>query len=122
MTPSADEIEYPTLLDFPSPVLRAYPRETVVAEKLHAMVTLGMLNSRMKDFYDLWILAGRFPFDGGSLVAAIRATFARRSTELSQKAPIAITAVFAEDPNKRRQWQAFLNRNRLDVDDIVFVN
>ncbi len=120
VTPTANEIEYPTLLDFPAPILRVYPRETVVAEKLHAMVTLGMLNSRMKDFYDLWILAGRFPFDGETLVAAIRATFARRGTELNLDTPIALTGTFADDPNKRRQWQAFLNRNKLDVVDMDF--
>ena len=115
VTPIANEVAYPTLLDFPAPLLRVYPQETFVAEKLHAMVVLGMLNSRMKDFYDLWILANRFSFDGRVLVAAIKATFERRSTETSADIPIALTATFADDPNNRRQWLAFLNRNRLDV-------
>jgi len=110
ITPPAAEVDYPTLLPFPAPRLRAYPRETVVAEKWEAMVALGIGNSRMKDFFDAWILARDFAFDGGTLAAAIGATFARRGTPLPADPPTALTAAFAEDPAKQRQWQAFLRR------------
>ena len=83
---------------------------TVVAEKWEAMVSLGIGNSRMKDFYDAWILARDFTFDGAVLAAAIGATFARRSTILPADPPTALTAAFTEDPAKKRQWQAFLRR------------
>jgi len=76
--PSVEEIEYPTLIGFPAPLLRAYPKETVVAEKFQAIVAFGVLNSRMKDFYDVWILAQEFPFDGPRLCRAMQATFERR--------------------------------------------
>jgi len=73
--PPPQEVEYPTLLDTPPPVIRAYPKEAVVAEKLHAMVVLGERNSRLKDFYDLYVLASSFAFDGPTLACSIRATF-----------------------------------------------
>jgi predicted nucleotidyltransferase component of viral defense system len=82
ITPEASVVEFPPLLDFPAPRLRAYPRETVVAEKLEAMVQLGMANSRMKDFYDVAVLARDFDFDGALLARAMRATFERRKTPL----------------------------------------
>lgn len=110
ITPPAAEVDYPTLLPFPAPRLRAYPRETVVAEKWEAMVALRIGNSRMKDFFDAWILARDFTFDGATLAAAIGAIFARRSTTLPADPPTALTAAFAEDPAKQRQWQAFLRR------------
>src|SRR6185437_12383451 len=71
VTPAAAEVAFPTVLDFPAPVLKAYPKETVVAEKLQAMVALGIVNSRMKDFYDVWFLAGRFNFEGPLLCEAV---------------------------------------------------
>lgn len=110
ITPGATEVEFPPLLDFPAPRLRAYPRETVVAEKLEAMVQLGMANSRMKDFYDLAVLAKDFDFDGETLVRAIRATFDRRKTALPVGLPVALTATFAEDPSKMTQWSAFVRK------------
>lgn len=87
VTPAAELVELPTLLSMPAPTLRAYPKETVIAEKFHAMVTLGMANSRMKDFFDLWILCRDFPFSGKALTQAIRATFQRRKTELPIEIP-----------------------------------
>lgn len=87
MTPGPIEIEFPTLLDFPPPLLLAYSRETVVAEKFQAMVMLGMINTRMKDFFDLWILSKEYDFDGVTLTGAIRATFDRRATELPSQFP-----------------------------------
>src|SRR5260221_10916815 len=87
-------IYFPPLLDFPAPRLRAYPRETVVAEKLEAMVHLGLANSRMKDFYDLVILSRMFEFEGDLLARAIRATFDRRKTPVPSGLPIALTSAF----------------------------
>jgi predicted nucleotidyltransferase component of viral defense system len=115
VTPRAVEVRYPTILGFPAPVLRAYPRETVVAEKFQAMATLGIANSRMKDFFDLWVLARDFPFDGAPLSRAIRATFRRRKTGLLAEAPLALTAEFGTDGAKVRQWQAFIKKSKLDV-------
>jgi len=113
VTPEAQTISYPTLLDFPEPELRAYPPETVVAEKLEALVSLGIRNSRMKDFFDLWVMAKTFAFDGLVLTAAIGATFARRKTEIPAEAPIAFTPEFANNADKQRQWRAFLKRTSL---------
>lgn len=115
ITPGAIEVEFPPLLDFPAPRLRAYPRETVVAEKLHAMVNLGIANSRMKDFYDLLELSRLFEFDGRQLVRAIRATFERRGTAISDSIPVALTAAFANDKQKREQWRGFVRK--ADVKD-----
>jgi hypothetical protein len=115
VTPSATNVRYPTLLDFRAPTLRAYQRETVIAEKFQAMIVLGIANSRMKDFYDLWVLARDFAFDGSPLSRAIRATFRRRQTALPTSAPLALTAEFAADAAKRKQWQAFLRKSKLDV-------
>lgn len=115
ITPEASVVEFPALLDFPPPRLRAYPRETVVAEKLEAMVQLGMANSRMKDFYDVAVLARDFDFDGELLVRAIRATFARRKTAMPTVAPVALTAAFTEDAAKATQWSGFVRK--ADVGD-----
>jgi hypothetical protein len=112
VTPKAEEIEYPALLALPAPRIRAYPRETVVAEKYEAIVSLGMLNSRMKDFYDLWVLASSFPFDGRVLAAAIGATFERRGTPLPEATPVGLSDEFASDRSKQQQWQAFQRRGR----------
>lgn len=113
VTPGPQAVVYPTLLDFPAPHLNAYSRETVVAEKFQAMIQLGMANSRMKDFYDIWILAHQFEFDGAALCAALRATFERRRTELPAKAPVALTQEFSSDRLKATQWKAFLRKGRL---------
>jgi len=113
--PEAEEIDYPTLLDFPAPRVWAYPREAVVAEKLQAMVALGMANTRMKDFYDLWVIVSQFSFYGPSLVEAIKATFARRGTQIPSDVPIALSEAFSEDPGKNTQWQAFLRRTGLEA-------
>jgi predicted nucleotidyltransferase component of viral defense system len=117
VTPKAKIINYPVLLDFPAPRIRAYNKETQIAEKLQSMVFLGMANSRMKDFYDLFILSKTFSFDGNTLVRAIKATFKRRGTEIPEDIPLALTDEFANDADKNTQWKAFLNRNNLeDID------
>lgn len=102
-----EEITFPVLLDMTAPKLRAYARETVVAEKLEAIVKLGMLNSRFKDYFDLHYLAQRFPFDGELLAKSIAATFERRGTAFPAGLPAGLTPMFSSDPAKIRGWQAF---------------
>ncbi|GAB2741694.1 nucleotidyl transferase AbiEii/AbiGii toxin family protein [Melaminivora jejuensis] len=114
VTPGPQTVTYPTLLDdFQAPTLRVYPVYTVIAEKYQAMVMLGQANSRMKDFFDLTVIARRTELDGATLATAITATFARRQTALPTGRPLALTKQFSEDPAKLRQWQAFLNKNRI---------
>lgn len=110
ITPEARNVDFPTILDFPAPSLRAYPRETVVAEKIEAIVQLGMANSRMKDYYDLVVLARAFDFDGETLVRAIRATFERRKTPLPRALPVGLSDTFAEDEMKKSQWSGFVRK------------
>lgn len=111
ITPDAVNVDFPPLLDFPAPNLRAYPRETVVAEKLEAMVKLGQANSRMKDLYDLAVLSQTFAFEGELLARAIAATFARRGTPLPTGLPVALTTEFTDDRMKTTQWNAFLRKS-----------
>jgi len=117
VVPPPEPIDYPVLLDSPAPQLRAYPREAVVAEKFQALVSLGIANTRMKDFYDLWHLGREFEFDGDSLARAIGATFERRRTPIPGDPPLALTADFHEDAAKQTQWRAFLRRGA--VADVV---
>ena len=114
VTPKATIIDYPTLLGHPGPRIRAYPPEAVVAEKVEAMVSLGMANSRMKDFYDVWAIMHRGDLDQTTLVEAIGATFERRGTDIPQVAPVAFTPEFASDAIKVTQWRAFVNRSGLE--------
>lgn len=111
ITPAAEIVEFPTLLDFPAPRLHAYPRETVVAEKVEAMVKLGMANSRMKDFFDIAHLARNFDFDGALLLDALRATFARRGTPFPRGEIVALSPAFENDDKKVAQWKAFLRKS-----------
>lgn len=113
VTPSAAMTGYPALLDFPAPLMLGYPRETVVAEKFEAMTKLGLLNSRMKDFYDLWVLCQQFDFDGVTLATAIRRTFTHRKTAVVAH-PTALTPTFGGDATKQTQWQGFLRKTRLN--------
>ncbi|WP_293679839.1 nucleotidyl transferase AbiEii/AbiGii toxin family protein [uncultured Phenylobacterium sp.] len=113
ITPGAQDIDYPSLLDLPQPKLRAYPPETVVAEKFQAMTALGMINTRMKDFFDLWAIANTFTFEGPILAKAIAATFAQRETPLPSEPPVALTAAFADA--KQAQWAAFLKRTEISL-------
>jgi predicted nucleotidyltransferase component of viral defense system len=106
--PGPETIDYPTLLNLPAPRVRAYAPETVIAEKFQAMVALGRANSRMKDFYDIWIPSKTFDFAPERLARAVAATFARRRTVIPTDRPDALTEDFAEDPLKQRQWAAFV--------------
>ena len=114
IVPDPVEVAYPAMLEFPPPVLRAYPRETVVAEKLDALTVLGLLNSRIKDYYDLALLARLYPFEGALLVQAIRSTFHHRGTPINAN-PEGLTKAYSSDPSRVVQWRAFVRRSRLDA-------
>ena len=104
-----EEIEYPTILEtLPAPRLRAYPRETTVAEKFEAMVKLDTRNSRMKDFHDVWALAGAFEFHGATLQRAVAACFDRRGTLWTDEAPRVLTPAFYQMPEIATRWQNYL--------------
>ena len=105
--------QYPTILEFAAPELLGYSRETTIAEKFEAMVKLGQLNSRMKDFYDIHLLARQFAFDGPLVCEALRRTFDNRGTTVTAS-PVAWTPDFVEDPAKQTQWAGFLRKSRLD--------
>jgi hypothetical protein len=110
ITPGPLELDFPTFLDRPPPRLLAYPPEAVVAERLEALVTLGMDNSRMKDFHDLWFLSRTREFDGPLLSGVTAATFARRHIAVPEDPPVAFTPLFASDTAKQAQWTAFVKR------------
>ena len=115
VVPGPDEVHYPVILgEMPEPHLHVYPRYTVVAEKLEALTSLGMLNSRMKDYFDLWILAKHSDFDGQILSRAVAATFDRRRTVIPTGLPIGLSDEFISDAQKAKQWQGFLRKNALD--------
>ncbi len=111
--PEPEWLDYPSLLGFPGPHLRAYRPETAIAEKVHAMVVLGMKNSRMRDFFDIRALAEHESFDGRLLVQALRTTFERRGTPIPETLPVGLTREFAETAEKRAQWQGFLRRSSI---------
>jgi len=113
VVPSPEAVTFPTLLAMPPATVLACTRYTTVAEKLHAMATLGIANSRMKDYHDLWVLSRRFSFDGETLRAAIRATFTVRQSAIPPEAPIALSGVFATDAAKQTQWRAYSRKARL---------
>ncbi len=123
IVPAPVSIDFPTLLDLPSPKLKAYSQETVVAEKFHAMVHRGIANSRMKDFYDLWVLATKHQFNAQPLKDAISATFKRRATKLPVEPPLALMDEFTNDSVKMAQWIAFLRKSKLiDADKLSLAN
>ena len=122
VTPAPADVDYPVLLEgMPAPRLRVYPRETVFAEKLEAIATLGIANSRMKDYFDLLALLREGAMDNPMLTEAIRATFQRRATALTDGVPFGLTDAFATDAQKQSQWNAFLRRNRLGAPDLKAV-
>ena len=113
MHPEALDSDYPVVLaDMPMPRLRTYPRESVVAEKFEAMVYLGATNSRIKDFFDIWLIAKNFAFEGTLLGDAIRKTFAQRGTDVSS-APVALDSSFTADSHTQKLWSGFVKRSSL---------
>jgi len=113
VVPSTIDLDYPTLLGGSTPRIRAYPLETVVAEKVEAIVKIGMVNSRMKDYYDLWLIAGSFEFEGKVLTRAFEATFKRRGTALPTDDPIGLTREFSDARDSVTRWRAFIETNGL---------
>lgn len=115
VTPEVQILDYAPLLDgLPASRVRAYPRETVIAEKLQAIVALGTLNTRMKDFYDLSALADDFDYEGQTLCQTIRATFRRRKTPIPSELPACLQDSFAEDEDRKRLWKGFLKRSAIE--------
>ena len=114
VTPAPSRVTYPTILNQAAAELLAYNQETAIAEKSEAIVKLGEVNSRMKDFFDIWLLASSFQFDSLRLAAAIQITFARRQTTLEAE-PVGGSSEFARDPSKAAQWKAFIRRSRLNA-------
>ena len=114
--PGPEVFDYPTILDLPAPVLNCYTKETIIAEKFQAMIKLDILNSRMKDFYDILVLAGHYEFNGIVLRESILRTFRRRTTEIPAK-PTVLTEEFSLNPDKITQWKAFLRKN--DISNVL---
>ena len=115
IVPGPETFDYPVLLDLPAPRLKGYSRESVVAEKLESIVRFGMLNSRLKDFYDIWFMASRFDFNGEQLGAAIQATFSNRNRNVDT-ASVSQIEDYAGDETRASQWAAFCRKNRLTPD------
>lgn len=114
VTPAPEAAHYPVMFDdMPAPTLRVYPKYTVVAEKLEAIITLGMANSRMKDYFDLWVILRDAQLDQEILVQAVDATLSRRGTKRPSGMPIGLSAQFSSDRQKNMQWAAFVKRNQL---------
>lgn len=116
LVPPAITVDYPTMLDMPEPHLQAYSWETLIAKKFQAMVFLGSINSRMKDFYDVWLLTYEAAVDGSNLQQAIKTTFKNRSTTLPDSFPIEFSQSLADE--KQHQWRAFINREKLETSEI----
>ena len=108
--PKPKTINYPVILDFPKPHLKGYPAESVVSEKFEAMVKLGLLNSRMKDFYDIWLMMRQFDFDGLKLVEALKRTFRHRKTSLPQHKTLFAEEIYDEKSDRQTLWKAFLRK------------
>jgi predicted nucleotidyltransferase component of viral defense system len=114
VSPVPEIVAYPSTLGYPPARLRAYTRYSVVAEKFESMVQLGIADSRMKDFYDIWLMSRLFEFDFGTLYKAIKDTFVRRNTSIPDAAPLALTEEFWGDSQKRTQWNAFLRKSKAE--------
>ena len=116
VTPAPETAEYPVMLsDTPVPILRVYPRYTVIAEKFEALISLGMINTRLKDYFDLWVILTTAELDQKLLAEAIAATLARRQTTLPSSTPIGLSDEFSSDSKKVAQWDAFIKKNNLDA-------
>lgn len=119
VTLEPEQVAVPSFLELPDPKIRVYPVYTVIAEKFQAMVELDLANSRIKDFYDIWIIASQMELEGNILQQAVTATFERRKTEFTDRSLNVFSDSFRSDPNKQMQWKAFLSKNRL-VSDLSF--
>jgi hypothetical protein len=108
--PKIEAIDYPVILDFPKPHLNGYPQESVISEKFEAMIKLGLLNSRMKDFYDIWLIMRNFEFEGAILVEAIQNTFNHRKTDIPKNKPLFDDEIYDEKSDRQTLWSAFLKK------------
>ena len=116
VTPGPVHAVYPVLIaDLPAPRLRTYPVYTVIAEKLHAIALLGMTNSRLKDYLDLWVLLDREALNANTLARAIAATFIRREMPVPTELPIGLTDEFATDLSRQAMWHAFLKKYEITI-------
>ena len=113
ITPLAKKADFPALLEMSAPRIKVYPKATVIAEKLETIVKRGLANSRMKDYYDLWVLSHEEYNDMPEIANAVVRTFARRKTELPQRCPYGLTQEFARNVDKLSQWNAFVRKSRL---------
>ncbi len=108
--PKIRVVDYPVILDFPKPHLKGYPQESVISEKFEAMIKLGLLNSRMKDFYDIWLMMRQFEFEGANLVEAIKKTFKHRKTDVPQNKPLFADEIYDKKSDRQALWSAFLKK------------
>lgn len=119
VTPAPEMATYPVMLkDMPAPELRVYPQYTVIAEKFEAIVSLGMANSRMKDYFDLWVLLRNATLDSAILEQAVQATFKRRGTALQTDTPVGLSNQFSLDKSRVDLWDAFVGRNKLKAESL----
>jgi hypothetical protein len=122
VTPAPELAEYPVMLsDTPVPILRVYPRYTVITEKFEALISLGMINTRLKDYFDLWVILTTTELDQKLLGEAITATFTRRKTPLPSSLPVGLSEEFSSDAKKVAQWNAFVKKNNLDAPNLDVV-
>lgn len=112
IVPAPQSAEFPALLAEHGPIIRSYSPETVIAEKFNAMIVLGMANSRMKDYFDIWMLSRNFTIEADVLREAIKQTFSKRRTELPQKEPVALSEDFFSNESKQSQWKGFIRKQR----------
>lgn len=120
VTPAPEMATYPVMLeDMPAPELRVYPQYTVIAEKFEAIVSLGMANSRMKDYFDLWVLLRKANLEDATLDQAVRATFKNRNTVMPKEVPAGLSDQFAQDKTRMALWDAFISRNKLEAQSLL---
>lgn len=122
VTPPPRKARFPALLDGEPPIVKVYPKETVVSEKFETIVRRGFANSRMKDYYDLFVLHSEGGMDSAILRRAIERTFARRRTPLPVLVPEGLSDSFATDSVKLAQWRAFLRKNHLNLKEKSFLD
>ena len=109
--PETNKIEYPVILNFPAPCLNGYPPESVISEKFEVMIKLGFLNSRMKDFYDIWLMMRHFEFQGTKLAEAVRKTFEHRKTDIPCGKPLFADEIYDKNWDRQILWTAFLRKD-----------
>ncbi|MBU0671552.1 MAG: nucleotidyl transferase AbiEii/AbiGii toxin family protein [Candidatus Margulisbacteria bacterium] len=114
MYPAPGIVDYPVILDLPRPRLKGYPVESVVSEKFEAAVKLGSLNSRMKDFYDLWLMMRRFDFNGLRLTEALKRTFRHRKSQLPEHKPLFAEEMYDKESDRQTLWKAFLKKGEIE--------